>query len=106
MMIIIITLFQEGNVFGMNASLAYGPQLQMVRLSLQILKNLRVINLFGTNHKAHLTLQKNSRLYNLDIMRQIACLNVNPIMAHSYVFRFNCTAAVSLNFYFFLFNSN
>ena len=29
--------------------------------------------------------------YNLDIMRQSACLVLNPIMVYSYVFLFNCT---------------
>ena len=29
--------------------------------------------------------------YNLDIMRQSACLVVNPIMVYSYGFLFNCT---------------
>ena len=28
MIIIIISLFQEDNIFGMNASLTYGPRLQ------------------------------------------------------------------------------
>ena len=32
--------------------------------------------------------------YNLDIMRQTACLFVNPITIDSYVFLFNCTAVV------------
>ena len=94
MIIIIITLFQEDNIFGTNVSLTYGPQLQMVRLSLQILKNLGEIYLFGTIQKAHYPFQKISRLHNLDIMRQIAYLNVNPIMADSYVFRYNCMAGV------------
>ena len=29
--------------------------------------------------------------YNLDIMRQSACLVLNPITVHSYGFLFNCT---------------
>ena len=29
--------------------------------------------------------------YNIDIMRQSACLVVNPIMVYSYGFLFNCT---------------
>ena len=29
--------------------------------------------------------------YNLDIMRQSACLVLNPIMVYSYGFLFNCT---------------
>ena len=29
--------------------------------------------------------------YNMDIMRQSACLVVNPITVYSYGFRFNCT---------------
>ena len=29
--------------------------------------------------------------YNLDIMRQSACLVLNPITVYSYVFLFNCT---------------
>ena len=29
--------------------------------------------------------------YNMDIMRQSACLAVNPITVHSYGFLFNCT---------------
>ena len=29
--------------------------------------------------------------YNMDIMRQSACLVVNPIMVDSYLFLFNCT---------------
>ena len=29
LMIIIITLFQEDNMFGTNASLTYGPQIQI-----------------------------------------------------------------------------
>ena len=32
--------------------------------------------------------------YNLDIMRQPACLAVNPITVDNYVFLFNCTTAV------------
>ena len=30
--------------------------------------------------------------YNLDIMRQSACLVLNPIMVYSYVFLFSCMA--------------
>ena len=30
--------------------------------------------------------------YNLDIMRQSACLVLNPITVYSYGFLFNCTA--------------
>ena len=31
--------------------------------------------------------------YNLDIMRQSACLVLNPITVYSYGFLFNCTTA-------------
>ena len=38
--------------------------------------------------------------YNIDVMRQTACLVINPITVDSYAFFFNCTAAVraSLNY--------
>ena len=32
--------------------------------------------------------------YNMDIMRQSACLVVNPITVDSYGFLFNCTTAI------------
>ena len=35
--------------------------------------------------------------YNLDIMRQTACLIVNPITVYSYVFLFNCTGTVRVS---------
>ena len=36
MMIIIITLFQEDNIFGTSASLTYGPPLQLQTVSFAI----------------------------------------------------------------------
>ena len=44
MIIIIITLFQEYNIFGTSASLTYGPQLQLQIVSFVIDKlcNLRL----------------------------------------------------------------
>ena len=48
--------------------------------------------MFRNHSKSSLTVKK--EIYNLDIMRQTACLVVNPSTADSYTFLFNGTSAV------------
>ena len=38
----------------------------------------------------HLAHQCHKKCYNMDILRQTACMDVNPITGHNFVF--NCTA--------------
>ena len=73
------TLLQQG----ISALIFYGDL---------VYKFKRIVGIPNFSDQFKTIVKRNIRVgYNLDIMRQSACLVLNPIMVYSYGFLFNCT---------------
>ena len=48
-------------------------------------------NIIGKNHFKKIIVRYKKIIYNINIMRQTACLVVNPIKVNSFAYLFDCT---------------
>ena len=83
--------FNNRNLFLTAKLLKQGYRYHKIRKAFsKLLQTLRVKPNFSDQFKK--IVKRYIRVgYNLDIMRQSACLVLNPIMVYSYGFLFNCT---------------